>query len=300
MTRPLPTLVSAGGVLAAALLLGGCGLVGGGSGASDAAPAGGAPEVAEAAEVGDEPAADREPAQVVADAADTTLALTRLTLESSADLDVGGTTFTTLTEGSVDHEAGLFDLDRDLDGTTEIGVVADGSRAWIKNEGPDGSAFEDGATWLQGDADDLAASGMFGTVPLLGSMLPLRAADADPAAVVEGEPTTYDGVECRVFTLTVPYADAVDAAGEDADVFTEALSLTGPAKRADLALEVAVGPDDVIRSYTLDIVSAPGVSGGYDVTLTDIGEPVGTPLAPDPTDTLAGPEATEQFAELVS
>ncbi|MCH1866100.1 hypothetical protein [Nocardioides sp. CFH 31398] len=301
MSRSLPSLGGAvGGAVVAVLLLGGCGLVGGSAGTSGTTSAGGEAQAAEAAEGAEEPAADRDPAQVVSDAAGTTLALTRLTLESRADLDVGDTTYSTVTEGSVDHEAGLFDLDRDVDGTTEIGVVADGSRAWIKNEGPDGSPFEDGATWLQGDVDDLAASGMFGTVPLLGSMLPLRAADDDPAAVVEGEPTTYDGVECRVFTLTVPYAAAVDAAGEDADAFTEALSLTGPARRADLALEVAVGPDDVVRSYRLEVVSAPGVSGGYDVTLTDIGEPVATPLAPDPTDTLSGPEATEQFKELVS
>ncbi|WP_299058366.1 hypothetical protein [uncultured Nocardioides sp.] len=281
---------------AAVLLLGGCGLVGGSAQTA-------APEAAEPAPGGTgqsaSPDPDRDPAQVVLDATEVTLGQTSLTIESQADLEVQGAASSVSTEGSVDYEQGLFDLDRDVNDTTRVGVVADGTRAWIKNEGPDGSAFADGATWLQGDVDDLVSSGTFGQLQLLGSTLALRAAGDDPAAVAEGEPTTYDGVECRVLTLTVPYADAVAAAGEDAAVFTEALSLTGPARRADLALEVAVGPDDVIRSYSLGVESAPGVSGGYEVLLTDIGEPVGPPLAPDPTDTASGPEAIEQFAELV-
>lgn len=286
-------------VLAAALvlpLLGGCGLVGGSTPTtgSEAAPSaqGGTQQSAS-------PDPDRDPAQVVLDATEVTLGLTSLTIESQADLEVQGAASSVLTEGSVDYEQGLFDLDRDVNGTTRVGVVADGTRAWIKNEGPDGSAFADGATWLQGDVDDLVSSGTFGQLQILGSTLALRAAGDDPAAVTEAEPTAYDGVQCRVLTLTVPYADAVAAAGEEAAVFTEALSLTGQARRADLALEVAVGPDDVIRSYSLAVESAPGVSGGYEVLLTDIGEPVGPPLPPDPTDTASGPEAIEQFAELV-
>lgn len=134
----------------------------------------------------------------------------------------------------------------------------------------DGGLPED-VTWVEGDADRLLESETFDQTGLLGVLLALRAAEGtEQAGTVE-----VDGVEAAEYRTTVDYDEAVGAAGEDADAFEAALSFTAPGS-IDLVIDVAVGSDGIIRSFSLEIeASTPQIAGDYTLEITDVGEPAG-------------------------
>lgn len=261
----------------------------------------------ESAEVGEEETAGSEeeettedvaPVDLVRGAVDATFENDRLTLESLAELQVGAQEFSLSSEGSVDYEAVISDVEIGVEQeseSSEVSILADGTSAWVSGEGAQFPDFPGGASWVQGDAAALGESDTFEPSGLLGAIVALRAAED----VEELDSADYDDVETRVFETTVAYLDAVDAAGDDAEAFRSALSLTGAAEAADLAITVAVGPDRVIRAYDLEVVSTADVSGGYDIDIADVGDEVQVPTLPDPADTATGEEAEQIFADLL-
>lgn len=271
-------------VLAVALLLPLAAACGGGS--DDAAPG------AEADE--------RSAAEVLDDAVDATLGIERTSVELLAMLDIDGQQLELGAEGRVDYEAVVADVtfSTEQQGTTQsLQIIADGETAWVSGEGAAVAAFPEGFTYLSGPADELGAASSFDPIDLVGVVLALRGAEE----VEGGDTEEVDGVESRVYTTTVPYVDAVEGAGDDAEAFQSALSLTGDADVADLEIEVAVGPDDVVRRLELDIEAGDvPVGGSYTLTLTGVGEDVDVPEAPPADEVATGPEAEALFTQLLA
>ncbi|GAA1915173.1 hypothetical protein GCM10009737_15730 [Nocardioides lentus] len=298
MHRPPPALrgsrrLAALGLLAP-LVLAGCG-------GEEAAPAGDpAAPAAPAAGASSSPGADddREPAEILDAAVDATMEASRLRIASRAVLQVGGQGFSLSTTGSVDRDSGVADLrlGAGADGErSQVTVLSDGTDAWAAVEGAPGVTLPEGADWVRGPASALLDAPGFRSESLLGALLALRAAED----VEEYDAESHDGVTTRVFSTTVGYDEATSAAGADAVAFTTALALTGPAAQSDLEIEVAVGPDDVVRTYDLSIESDADVSGGYDVDLTGVDRDVTTPAPPDPEDVATGPEAERALRQLL-
>lgn len=278
---PAPSRLSA---LALALLLPLTAACGGGS--EDPAPGGEADE--------------RSGTEVLDDAVDATLAVERTSLQLLAMLDIGGQQLELAAEGQLDYEAVVADvtLTTEQEGTTQaLQILADGETAWLGGEGAAAAAFPEGFGYVAGSAEELGSSDSFRPIDLVGVVLALRGAED----VQGGDTEEVDGVETRVYTTTVPYVDAVEAAGDDAEAFQSALSLTGDADVADLEIEVAIGPDDVVRRLDLDIEAGDlPVDGTYALTLTGVGEEVDAPEEPPADQVATGPEAEALFTQLLT
>ena len=231
--------------------------------------------------------------QVLEDATDATLASSKFGIEAAASFrsEPGEQTLELTAEGSVDYDATVADVRFGLDQqgqTQSIEILADGETAWVSSQGGAAPTFPGGATYVAGDAATLADASSFTPESLLGVVFVLRAGDEAEA----GDPEEVDGVEASTYSFTVPYDEAVEAAGDGAEAFQSALSLTGAAAQADLVVEVAVGPDDVVRRLDLTIEGGDvPVGGGYELSLSDVGADVEAPEPPAEDDVATGPEA---------
>lgn len=228
---------------------------------------------------GEEP--DDRPAEtVLEDAADTSLSTRRFVVDLATQLDIDGRQLGLTAVGRVDYDAVVADLSLGVEqeaGATLAVIMADGDRVWVSLEGDEAPAFPGGARYVQGDSADLAAATTFDPESLLGVLHVLRGAED----VEQRDDEEIDGVESRVFVYTISYLDAVEAAGDDADAFESAFNLTGDATAADLDIEVAIGPDDVVRRFALEIVGGDlPIAGTYDLALSAVGEDVSAPDAP--------------------
>jgi hypothetical protein len=244
---------------------------------------------------------DREPAEVLSDAVDATLEVDSFAVDNDAQLTIGSTDIRLTAEGAVDYENLVADATITVEqggAGGELEIRADGESLWFRTEGEQVPAVPQGLTWVEGDADRLEGSETFDPSGLAGVVIALRAAED----VEEGEDTEeIDGVEARQFTTTVSYTDAVEAAGGDVQAFQSALSLTGSAEGADLEIEVWVGEDDVIREFDLDIQAEDDVpvDGTYELAVSDVGDEVDAPDAPEESDVLTGSEADAFLDQLV-
>lgn len=292
-TTRLPALA-----LALALLTAGCS---GGDDESGDDP--GTDASSSASEAGSDDATDDaevDPDQALEDATDATLASTRFGIEYAASLEFGEQTLELTAEGSVDYDATVADVRLGVEQqgqSQQVEILADGETAWVSSQGGAAPAFPGGATYVSGDAATLAGASSFTPEGLLGVVLVLRAGDDAEAGATE----EVDGVEATTYSFTVPYDEAVAAAGADAQAFQTALNLTGAAAQADLQVEVAVGPDDVVR--TLDLTIDGGdvpVGGSYDLTLSEVTAEVSAPEAPPADEVATGPEADALFSQLLS
>ncbi len=243
---------------------------------------------------------DRPSERVLDDAVDASLASRRFTVDLEARLDIEGRELGLTAEGRVDYDAVVADLSLGVEqqqGTTVAQILSDGERVWVSLEGDQAPDFPGGARYVQGDADQLATATTFAPESLLGVLHVLRGAED----VEQGDGEDVDGVEARVFTYTVSYLDAVDAAGDDADAFEAAFNLTGDATGADLDIEVAVGPDDVVRRFALEIVGGElEVSGTYDLTLEAVGDDVAAPDAPPRRQVASRADSAEPLEQLLT
>ena len=248
---------------------------------------------------GEEPD-DRSAETVLEDAADTSLSTRRFTVDLEAQLDIDGRQLGLTASGRVDYDAVVADLSLGVEretGTTLALIMADGDRVWVSLEGDDAPAFPGGARYVQGDSEDLATATTFASESLLGVLHVLRG--ADDAEQVDDE--DIDGVKTRVFTYTVSYRDAVKAAGDDAEAFQSAFNLTGDATAADLDIEVAIGPDDVVRRFALEIVADDlPIAGTYDLALTAVDEDVAAPDAPPEDEVASEDDSAEVLRQLLT
>lgn len=245
---------------------------------------------------------ERGAGEVLDAAVDATLANPRASIESLADLQIAGQQITLETDGRVDYDAVVVDstLQVTQSGSSQrVEILADGETFWVAAEGAQVPPFPDGATYLAGDVERLAEAETFTQDSLVGIVLVLRSgADADAE---EGDTEEIDGVETRSFTYTVPYTDALEAAGDDAEALRSALSLTGDAEQADLEVEVAVGSDDVVRRLEVEIDGGTvPVSGTYDLALSDVGAEVEPPEAPADDEVARGPQADALLDQLIT
>lgn len=242
---------------------------------------------------------DRGADQALEDAVDATLANRAFTIAFEAQLEIQDQQLGLTAEGSVDYDATIADVRLGVEQSgqsQDVEILADGGTAWVAVAGDQAPEVPDGATYVSGDASALAESASFSPEDLIGVAIVLRAGDDAEA----GEPEEVDGVEAATWSFTVPYEDAVAAAGEDAEAFQSALSLTGGATASDLLVEAAVGPDDVVRRLTISIDGGDlPVGGTYDLELSDVGQPVEPPEAPADDDIATGPEAEALFAQLL-
>jgi hypothetical protein len=243
---------------------------------------------------------DRSAGEVLDAAADETLATTRFSVAFTAALEIAGQQLELTADGRVDYDATVADmtLTVDQDGQSqEVGILADGETAWVSTEGDAGVELPDGATYVAGDAASLAEADTFRPEDLLGVVLVLRSGDDAEA----GDTEEVGGVETRQYSWTVVYEDAVEAAGEDGETFSKALSLTGNATDSDLDVDVWVGPDDVVRRLEIDIDGkGDPIGGSYDLDLADVGDEVEAPDAPAEDEVATGPEADALFEQLLS
>ncbi len=242
---------------------------------------------------------DADPDQALVDAVDATLAIEAFRVESDAQLQVVAQRFRLTSSGYVDYDALVADIEIGVEGEDQdanIGLLADGTNLWVRAEGTTGVEIPDGKTWVQGEASLLEGSDSFAPEDLIGVVLALRAAEGSEA----GDTEEIDGVETTHYTTTVDYQDAVEAAGDDAEAFQSALSLTSDDPVA-LDLEVWVGDDGVIRRFQLEVDAGEAPLGGtYEVELSGIGEELEAPEAPDAGDVVSGPEAEEILDQLIS
>ncbi|MBD8870772.1 hypothetical protein [Nocardioides donggukensis] len=242
---------------------------------------------------------DREPAEVLADAVDATLGVDSFVVDTKAALTIGETDISLTAAGAVDYEALVADAGITVqqgEAGGEIEIRADGESVWFRTEGEQVPAIPQGKSWVQGEASILDGAATFDPAGLAGVVIALRAAED----VVEGGTKEIDGVQAREFSTTVTYADAVEAAGEDAGKLESSLSLTGTADQADLVIVAWVGEDDVIRDFDLDIEAGDvPVDGTYTVDVSGVDEDVEAPEAPAEEDVLTGAEADAFLSSVV-
>lgn len=239
-----------------------------------------------------------DPDQALADAVDATLAATAFTIDTEANLVIAGQDVQLTAQGPLDYEAPGASVTITViapTGDGEIEIRSDGDRVWVRPEGSSDVGLPDGVTWIEGDASRLFESETFEPTGLLGVLVALRAAeDTERLDTVE-----VDGVEATKYQTTVDYDEAVEAAGDDAEAFESALSLTAPGS-IDLLIDVTVGPDGIIRTFSLDIdASTPQIDGDYQLEITDVGAPA-VAEAPPADETLTGPEAEDLLDELLT
>jgi hypothetical protein len=244
-----------------------------------------------------EPADD--PDQAVIDAVDATLAVESFRVESDAQLEVGAQEFRLTSSGFVDYADLLADMEITVTGNDQdaaIALLADGTNLWVRADGGASVEIPDGKTWLEGEATLLEQSDNFAQVDLIGVLVALRAA----AGTEVGDTEEIGGVETTSYLATIDYQDAVDAAGDDAEAFQSALSLSSEEPVA-LDVQVWIGDDGIIRRFHLEVDAGGAPLGGtYEVELSEVGEEPEAPEAPDAADVLSGPEAEELLSQLIS
>lgn len=241
---------------------------------------------------------DEDPDQALADAVDATLAATAFTIDTEANLVITGQDVQLTAQGPLDYEGPGASVIISVEAPTgdgEIEIRSDGEKVWVRPEGSSDVGLPDDITWVEGDASRLFESETFEPTGLLGVLIALRAAeDTERLDTVE-----VDDVEATTYRTTVDYDEAVEAAGDDAEAFEAALSLTAPGS-IDLLIDVTVGADGIIRTFSLDIdASTPQIDGDYQVEITDVGEPA-TAEAPPEDETLTGPEAEDLLDDLLT
>lgn len=275
---------------AAVVLLAGLAPLAGCAGADDASPSD--------ADDSSEPAAAVDPVSAVQDAVDATLEIRAFAIDSDLDLTLADQRLELTTEGDVDYDAVVADFELAVvqDGERqEVGLLSDGETVWVRASGSTVPAFPDGATWVAGDATELGSAASFEPSGLLGTVFLLRGA----SEVEEVGTDEVDGVEVTRYASTFTYEDAAAAAASDVGTLEEAFSLTGAAASLPLEVEVAVGSDGVVREMTFEVVGGDApASGGYDLELSDVGEAVEPPSAPD--DVATGPAADALLDRLIS
>lgn len=245
-----------------------------------------------------EPDPDADADDVLIDAVDTTLGTDSFQVDSTAELQVAAQEFGLRSSGQVDYENLVADVELAVEGEgqdADIALRADGTNLWIRAGGNTGVELPDGKTWVEGEASRLTDSDNFEPSDLIGVILALRASDGAEA----GDTEEIDGVEATSYTVTIDYDEAVEAAGDDAEAFQSALSLTSPDPVA-LEIEAWVGDDGVIRRFSLEVdAGAAALGGSYEVELSEIGAEVDAPEPPDAAETVTGPEAESILDELV-
>lgn len=303
MSRPRPWLLAAVLLLVPACSAGGGGSDsegggggGGGGGQTTTTESGGGDTSTTEAQ---EPSGDAD--QILADAVDATLGSSSFSVESEANLTVGVQEFRLSTAGAIDYENFVADATIGIEqsgSATEIQLLADGDQLWVRADEIEGITLPDPKkVWVQGDAALLGESGNFRPADLIGVILALRGAEGAEA----GETEEIGGAEATKYTFTIEYDDAVEAAGEDAEDFESALSLTsdGP---IELAIEAWIGDDDgVVRRFVLeaDAGSVP-LGADYVVELDDVGDEVEAPDAPEAATVLTGAKADELLEQIFS
>lgn len=246
-------------------------------------------------------APDGDPDQIVADAADATLAASSFTVESEANLTVGPQRFRLATEGSLDYENLVADATIGIEqagSATEVSLLADGETLWVKADEIEGVTLPDPEkVWIEGEATLLDESGSFRPVDLIGVILALRGADGAEA----GESEEIDGVSTTKYTFSLDYDEAVEAAGEDEEAFTSALSLRSE-DPIELTIDAWIGDDDgILRRFALetDAGSAP-LGADYAIELADVGDDVEAPDAPESATILRGEQAADLLEQIFS
>lgn len=242
---------------------------------------------------------DRSADDVLHDAAQTSLEATSFTIKDHTALVIGPQDFGLDVAGSVDYDAVVVGVQIAVEASgssSDLELRSDGTTLYVRAEGPAVPAFPEGATWLAGDASRLRSASTFTQAGLLGVLLTLSGS-RDARLADTGE---MDGVAAREFTVTIPYEEAVAGAGAQTDELTSAFKLTGDATASDLVIDVWVGEDDVVRDFDLKVDSKVDVTGGVQLTLSDVGKPVEAPEPPDADETLHGPEADAALDRLVT
>lgn len=259
-----------------------------------------ASESASASASESESVSPEEAAQALQDAVDATVAARVFTIDGDLDLQIADQLLELQTEGSVDYDATVADLVLTIGQggqTSEAEVKADGETLWVRAEGQGIPTFPGGATWLQGEASRLAESTTFEPTGLVGAVLVLRGATEVEQLGTDEE----DGVEVTRYATTFTYDDALAAVeGEEAQILGSAFSLTGEASSIDLDVEVAIGDDGVLREFDLEIAESDvPASGGYEISLSDVGGDIAPPEAPAPDDVATGPEAEALLDQVI-
>lgn len=241
---------------------------------------------------------DDDPDAALNDAVDATLQASAFTISTEANLVIGGQDLRLTAEGPVDYEGPQASVTITVDAPTgdgEVEIRSDGEKVWVRPDGSTDPGLPDGAIWVEGDADRLTESETFDQTGLLGVVLALRAAEDTERLETE----EIDGVEVTKYQTTVDYEEAVDAAGADAEAFEAALSLTAPGS-VDLLIDVTVGADGIVRTFSLDIdASSAAIDGDYLLEISDVGQSV-SGEAPPAEDTLTGSDADDLLDDLLS
>ncbi len=299
--RPAQTLVPlARGAVATtvlALALSGCG------GSSEQDPAGTSGEAS--ASSSPSPSASASPvsaedaAAALKDAVDATLAARAFSVEGDAQLSIGDQDLALLSSGAVDYDAVVADLSlavNQADQSSTITVLADGENLWARVEGATAPTLPPGKTWIEGQADRLAASSAFEPGGVLGVVLVLRGSE-EAEVTGTGE---VDGVPVTEYTTTVTYDDALAAVGPDAETLQGAFSLSGAASSLPFDVTVAVGEDGIIRDLELELDGGDvPAEGSYLLSLRDVGTTPEPPEAPDAASVLTGRPAERLLDQLI-
>lgn len=232
-----------------------------------------------------------DPAAFVRDSVEATLATTSFVVDSELALSVDAMSMSLTATGPVDYEALIADVELvvDNDGSTGgIAIRSDGESLWVGADGTGVPPMPGGNDWVEGEASLLGSADSFSPEGLLGTIYALRAA-TDAEVVGEEE---IDGVSTTQISTSFTYGEAVEAAGPDEEAFTTAFSLRG-FDHAVIEVEAWIGDDGIIRrlTYSLDESDPAVLNGSYELDLTDVGENLDAPDAPDSSDVTTGPEA---------
>ncbi len=298
--RPTQTLVPlARGAVATtvlALALSGCG------GSSDPDPAGsGEASPSSSASPSPSPSAvsAEDAATALQDAADATLAARAFSVEGDAQLSIGDQDLSLGSSGAVDYDAVVADLSLAVDQgdqSSTIEVLADGENLWARVEGATAPTMPPGKTWIEGQADRLAASSAFEPGGVLGVVLVLRGSE-EAEVTGTGE---VDGVPVTEYTTTLTYDDALAAVGPDAETLQGAFSLSGAASSLPFDVTVAVGEDGIVRDLDLELDGGDvPANGSYLLSLRDVGVTPEAPEAPDAASVLTGRPAERLLDQLI-
>lgn len=235
---------------------------------------------------------------VVHDSVDATLAVKSMDVDSEAQFQAAGQEFAFGVDGAMDYENLIGDVTMSTEQggqTQEIQVRSDGEKVWFRVDGPEAASIPQGKSWAEGDADTLREHESIEPIGLVGVVVALRGAEE----VEVGDSKKIDGVPTRQYTTTVVYSDAVEAAGDERDEFATSFSLSG-VDDAELAMEVWIGDDGVIRDFSLDVDAGDKpVDATYDVEISGANHDVDAPEAPPEDDVLTGPEADAWIAQAI-
>lgn len=235
-----------------------------------------------------DPAPD-DPAAFVRAAAEKTINAPSFSIDSDLEVNLPTDDLAVITNGAGDYNNVIADLDLQVTSQTSeqrIELLADGDTMWMKTT-------DTGGQWVQGDADRLAGE-TFNQSGILGSLLMLRAAQD----VEVGEASELDGVTGREYRTSFTYAEALAAAAPDEATFSYSFSLTGTGVDAVLNVTTWIGDDGVVRDFRFEIEHE-AISGGADMKLRDVGQPIAPPEPPPSDETITGPEADQLLDQLL-